>query len=96
MTIEPSAVPALHFKENPCYDGFMGKAVDDLMDKFIEDYNLLFNVPADKATKGLCNLYKNEHPNDFKKPEWSIEKHRKRFMDWISRQRPETLELLNK
>ena len=74
----------------------MTKAQEDQMDKFIEDYNLLFNVPKTKANKGLCALYKNEHPNDFKTPEWSIEKHRKRFMDWMSKQRPETLELLNK
>ena len=68
----------------------------DQMDQFIEDYNLLFNVPATKANKGLCNLYRNEHPNEFKTSEWSIDKHRKRFMDWMSKQRPETLELLNK
>jgi len=74
----------------------MGKAADNLMDEFIESYNLLFNVPQDKANIGLCNLYKNEHPNDFKTSGWSIEKHRKRFMDWMSRQRPETLELLSK
>lgn len=74
----------------------MGKA-DDLMDEFIESYNELFNVPSDDATRGLCKLYKNEHPNEFKTTaEWSIEKHRKRFMDWMSKQRPETLELLNK
>ena len=71
------------------------KKADDLVDRFIEDYNLLFNVPQVKATKGLCNLYRNEHPNEFKTPVWSIEKHRKRFMDWVSKQRPETLELLN-
>jgi|GEM_PF-910459 len=75
----------------------MGKAENDLIDEFIESYNLLFNVPQTKATKGLCNLYKNEHPNEFKTTaEWSIEKHRKRFMDWMSKQRPETLELLGK
>lgn len=74
----------------------MGEAKDDLMGKFIEDYNLLFNVPQNKANKGLCNLYRNEHPNEFKTSEWSIEKHRKRFMDWMSRQRPETFELLRK
>ncbi|RJO60847.1 hypothetical protein C4544_04385 [candidate division WS5 bacterium] len=72
----------------------MGKAKDDLMDKFIEDYNQLFNVPQTEATRRLCNLYRNEHPNDFKATdEWSIEKHRKRFMDWMSKQRPETIEL---
>lgn len=52
--------------------------------KFIKDYNLLFNVPNTKATSATCNKYKKEHSNEFKKSGWSIEKHRKKFMDWMS------------
>ena len=74
----------------------MVKKDNDPINKFIEDYNLLFNVPQTKANKSLCDLYRNEHPNDFKTSEWSIEKHRKRFMDWMSKQSAETLKTLNK
>jgi len=54
--------------------------------KFIEDYNLLFNVPNDKANKTACEQYKSEHTNEFKNSEWSIDRHRKKFMDWMSGQ----------
>lgn len=74
----------------------MKNTTDDEMIKFIEAYNLLFNVPNSKATKGTCKQYQEEHPNEFKTNDWSIEKHRKRFMDWMSRQNSETLKLLNK
>lgn len=55
--------------------------------KFVEDYNLLFNVPAVKASEGICLQYRVEHPNEFKNGDWSIERHRKRFMDWMSKQK---------
>ena len=51
---------------------------------FIEKYNQLFNVPNDKASKTTCERYKSEHPNEFKRSNWSIKKHRKKFMDWMS------------
>jgi len=54
--------------------------------KFIEDYNLLFNVPDNKASNTTCERYRNEHTNEFKNSEWSIDKHRKKFMDWMSGQ----------
>jgi hypothetical protein len=54
--------------------------------RFIQKYNLLFNVPDNKATKTHCDKYKSEHSNEFKNSDWSIEKHRKRFMDWMSGQ----------
>ena len=60
----------------------MEKKSDNQMDQFIEDYNLLFNVPPTKATKAFCNLYRSVHPNEFKSSEWSIDRHRKKFMDW--------------
>jgi hypothetical protein len=58
----------------------------ELINKFIEEYNLLFNVPADKASRINCQQYEAEHPNEFKTSDWSIDKHRKRFMDWMSKQ----------
>jgi len=54
--------------------------------KFIEDYNLLFNVPNNKASKATCEQYRNEHTNEFRNSGWSIDKHRKKFMDWMSGQ----------
>jgi DNA primase len=68
---------------------------DELMNKFIHEYNLLFNVPKDKASQGNCQQYKVEHPNEFKTSDWSIDRHRKRFMDWMSKQSIETLKQLN-
>ena len=74
----------------------MNSETHDLMDKFIEEYNLLFNIPNHKITRNICEQYRNEHPNEFKiTAEWSIEKHRKRLMDWMSRQKIETLDALN-
>ena len=69
---------------------------EEQMDKFIEAYNLLHNVPDNQANKNVCEQYKKEHPNEFKNSGWSIVKHRKKLMDWFSRQGPKTLELLNK
>lgn len=57
----------------------------ELIDTFIKEYNLLFNVPADKADRSICEQYKTEHPNEFKNGDWSIDRHRKRFMDWMSK-----------
>jgi hypothetical protein len=68
---------------------------DELMNKFIAEYNLLFNIPNDKASQGSCQQYRVEHPNEFKTSDWSIDKHRKRFMDWMSKQTAETLHQLN-
>lgn len=56
------------------------------MNKFITEYNLLFNVPVTKANESMCHKYKHEHPNEFRTSDWSIDKHRKRFMDWMSKQ----------
>ncbi|MFH1855239.1 MAG: hypothetical protein ABH810_02430, partial [bacterium] len=58
----------------------------DDQSKFIEKYNLLFNVPNNKASQAICERYRNEHTNEFKNSGWSIEKHRKKFMDWMSGQ----------
>lgn len=66
------------------------------MKAFIEAYNQLFNVPNHKASEGICVQYKREHPNEFKTSDWAIEKHRKRFMDWMSKQTDETLNELDK
>lgn len=57
---------------------------NDNQAEFIEKYNSLYNVPNNKANKVICDEYKKEHSNEFKKSGWSIEKHRKKFMDWMS------------
>jgi len=64
----------------------MENSSEELINKFIVDYNLLFNVPKDKANTLNCTQYREEHPNEFKNGDWSIDKHRKRFMDWMSKQ----------
>jgi len=64
----------------------MQDASEEKTSIFIKEYNLLFNVPAAKATEANCHEYKIEHPNEFKTSDWSIDKHRKRFMDWMSKQ----------
>lgn len=69
----------------------MSNTSDEQLNKFIEDYNKLFNVPANKANESICQRYRVEHPNEFKTSDWSIDKHRKRFMDWMSKQSAETI-----
>lgn len=54
--------------------------------EFIKKYNLLFNVPNNKASKATCEQYRNEHLNEFRNSKWSIDRHRKKFMDWMSSQ----------
>jgi DNA primase len=78
---------------NPWYDEAMEDTSIEQMNIFIKEYNRLFNVPANKASETICQKYKIEHPNEFKTSDWSIDKHRKRFMDWMSKQSPETLKL---
>ena len=73
----------------------MENTSNQLLNKFIEEYNLLFNVPKDKASEGNCAQYRAEHPNEFKNGDWSIDRHRKRFMDWMSKQSTETLKTLS-
>jgi len=80
--------------QNLCYNVYMETQTLSSVDTFVNDYNQLFNVPSIKASCAICNQYKNEHPNEFKTSDWSIDKHRKRFMDWMSGQRPEALEIL--
>jgi hypothetical protein len=68
------------------YNIAMSNEEKNSLNNFIEDYNQLFNVPNTKANTEVCQKYKSEHPNEFKNYDWSIQKHRKRFMDWMSRQ----------
>lgn len=72
------------------------KTEHDILEKFIEEYNSLYNTPNYKVTKRSCEQYRVEHPHEFKATDWSIDRHRKRLMDWISRQTPQTLENLSK
>jgi hypothetical protein len=78
-----------------CYNIYI-ETTETYLNKFIEDYNLLFNVPNYKANVGICTEYRREHTNEFKTSDWAIEKHRKRFMDWMSKHSPSELELLSK
>lgn len=64
------------------------------MEKFINDYNLLFNVPNYRINKNTCEQFRKECPNLFKNPEWSLDRHRKRLMDWLLSKNPEELKAL--
>mgnify|MGYP001613554880 CR=1 FL=1 len=51
---------------------------------FINSYNK--SIPKDfpRATNKALKQFQITHPALFKKPDdWSIEKHRKRLMDWL-------------
>ena len=51
---------------------------------FIENYNK--SIPQDfpRATSKALKQFQTAHPTLFKRPDdWSIEKHRKRLMDWL-------------
>jgi len=74
----------------------MQKTKEEMMEIFIKDYNILFNVPNYEIDRNICEQYKREHPNEFKSSGWSIGKHRKKLMDWFSKQSPETKKLLGK
>lgn len=55
---------------------------------FIENYNK--SIPEDftRATSKVLEQFQITHPALFKNPDgWSIEKHRKRLMDWLFSQR---------
>ena len=69
---------------------------ENTIEGFIEDYNLLYNVPNYKIDRDTCEQYRKEHPNEFKHVGWSLKKHRKKIMDWFSKQSPETKKILNK
>ena len=73
----------------------MSEITQEQTNEFIENYNLLFNVPNNKANKNVCEQYRKEHPNEFKGDGWSIVKHRKKLMDWFSKQSRETLRTLS-
>ncbi len=66
------------------------------LNKFIEEYNSLFNVPNYKANAAICLQYRKDHENEFRTSDWAIEKHRKRFMDWMSRQKESDLQTIGK
>lgn len=74
----------------------MQETKEETMEIFIEEYNLLFNVPNYEIDRSICEQYKREHPNEFKSSGWSINKHRKKLMDWFSKQSPESKKLFNK
>lgn len=51
---------------------------------FIELYNKTIPEGFPHASIKLLNKFQFEHPTLFKnKSEWSIDKHRKKFMDWL-------------
>ena len=51
---------------------------------FIESYNKAIPDGFPKASIKLMNKFQFEHPTLFKsKNEWSIDKHRKKLMDWL-------------
>ncbi|MFC1594953.1 hypothetical protein ACFL3E_00815 [Patescibacteria group bacterium] len=54
---------------------------------FMENYNKTIPKSFPKATSEVLKQFQIDCPNLFKKKDiWSIDKHRKRFMDWFSSQ----------
>ena len=52
---------------------------------FIESYNRTLPAGFPRATAKTVKLFQQAYPALFKgKDEWSIDKHRKRFMDWLA------------
>jgi len=52
---------------------------------FIEAYNKTIPTHYPKASIGILKQFQQAHPALFKRADaWSIEKHRKRLMDWLS------------
>jgi hypothetical protein len=51
--------------------------------EFLATYNE--NLPAQfpKATPGLLKVYRERYPGQFKEDIWSLDQHRKKFMDWL-------------
>ncbi|NTU69572.1 hypothetical protein HGB13_01940 [bacterium] len=82
-------------KVKECYDVYMTIKQEQQLEILVEEYNKLFNVPGDKANKIICEQYRKEHPNEFRGEGWSIFKHRKRLMDWLSRQDQDTIDSLS-
>ena len=51
---------------------------------FMDAYNKSTPEGFPRATVKVLRKFQTIHPALFKRPdEWSIEKHRKKFMDWI-------------
>lgn len=51
---------------------------------FMGKYNISIPNSFSQATEEVLNRFQATHPSLFKGIDtWSIEKHRKRFMDWI-------------
>lgn len=61
----------------------MQKTKEEMMEIFIKDYNILFNVPNYGIDRNICEQYKREHPNEFKSSGWSIGKHRKKKINGL-------------
>mgnify|MGYP003518826167 CR=1 FL=1 len=76
-----------------CYNTYIEKEESQL-NRFVREYNSLFNVPNYKINTAICQEYRRDHETEFKISDWSIVKHRKRFMDWLSKQKPEFLKNL--
>lgn len=54
---------------------------------FLENYNKIIPAGFPQATGDALKKFQVANPNLFKKSDmWSIDKHRKRLMDWLSGQ----------
>ncbi|MDP3997264.1 MAG: hypothetical protein Q8P73_02055 [bacterium] len=59
--------------------------VEKSVEAFIEYYNS--NIPNNfpSATHKTLDIFQTQHPSLFKKDDkWVINKHRKKYMDWLS------------
>ncbi len=51
---------------------------------FMESYNKSAPGSFPRASVKSLKQFQETYPTLFKNDEWSIDKHRKRFMDWLS------------
>ncbi|HEY4506683.1 MAG TPA: hypothetical protein VJH71_00770 [Candidatus Paceibacterota bacterium] len=52
---------------------------------FFESYNKSIPPTFPKATISILKKFENTHPDLFKQKDgWSVDRHRKRLMDWLA------------
>lgn len=51
--------------------------------EFLDLYNKGLPMEFPRATAELLTIYKDQYPSKFKDGFWSLDLHRKKFMDWL-------------
>lgn len=51
--------------------------------EFLDTYNENLPEAFPRATRELLKEYQRRYPGQFKEGAWSLDQHRKKFMDWL-------------